>query len=291
MRKVLYRIITFTIVLFFLYIFIFNNSLITNSIRNSFNFFFSSIFFVIYPFMIFIDFVLASDFLKIFNHIKLKSISFFILCIFSSLPMNAYILGNYYKRGIVSKEDAAYLLSFSSIPSIVYTINYAGSNIFGSFKVGIVLYIGILISNIIMYIFNYKYIKNISNNYGFSFNLKESIINNLKNMVTIFGCISLFNLFINIFKYYFNISNIFLTIFNGILELSSGLYMIGKSNTAFLFKIAFSSFILGFNGISILIQQLTLLDIKDINIKAIIKNKIIAGAVSSLLSCLIVQLV
>ncbi len=284
------RIFSYLLFTLLLFIFIFNNKIVINSVVNSFNIFYRSILFNIYPFIVLSDMLVNYGYFNIFKNVHLRSFNLLVMSVLCPIPSNALVIGNLYRKELINKVDAISLLSFSSFPNVIYVIYFIGKVVFNSYFYGFLLYFSIFISNIIMYIINYKNLPflNISNKtISFNLALKKSLIDNFNNMIIIFGSISLFNLLIDIIYHYTNINQLFLAILNGFLELSSAFYKLSSINASLLFKMAFSSFILGFGSLSVLMQQLSVLDIKEIDSRKIIKNKIFVGIISSLISCLI----
>mgnify|MGYP003295113250 CR=1 FL=1 len=165
----------------------------------------------------------------------LKIKLYLIITLFSGLPMNAKVVSTLLDTNKIDIKEANKLLSFSFFPSIMFVIGTVGNKFLNNNKIALYILLIIYISNFIVFLFNYKKLKdidfNISNeNKSFSNLIKESIINSVSTLLVILGTIVIFNLICSIINYYLNISDIPLSIINSILEMTSGIKRISLLN-------------------------------------------------------------
>lgn len=138
--------------------------------------------------------------------------------------------------------------------------------------------------------------------------LSTSIMNSVNTIVIIGGFVILFSVIISIlnnsglldvvckmFYPIFNILNIDIRFINpvisGLVELTNGLNNLATINTkSFSTLITFASFILGFGGISVALQVLSITSKTDISISAYIIGKLLQGIISAILTYAIIHI-
>jgi len=235
--------------------------------------------------------------------------------IISGYPTGAKIVTDFRENGILSKEEGERLLSFTNNSGPLFIIGTVGSSLFGNSTIGILLFITHLLASLTVgFIFrfwkknkelNKRHYRNIVNsNTLVSFSnlgniLSSSIINSIKTIVIIGGFVVLFSvivsilesshildIFVAILKPIFkllNINPIYInSILTGIVELTNGAQKIALINTkAISINIIICAFLLGFGGISILLQVLSITSKSDISIKPYIIGKLMQAFFST----------
>ena len=270
-----------------------------NSVKDASILFFNKIFISTFPFMILSDILFYFDYhIFLVNSFLGKSISkllklndsettVFIFSIFTSQPNNAVYIKKLLDDNVIDLETANNLLIFTYFPSISFVIGTIGIIMFNSVKIGLFLYLGAILNNILICLF----LKNnkVSNNYKFSYK-KDSFINSLKNSIIktfnnsfiILGNLIIFNIIINLISKYLN--NDFLLIFISLLlEVTTTLNFITFSEISMFFKVLLSSFSINFSGLSILFQSFSILGDYKLDIKKILILKLIFSLISSVL--------
>ena len=137
--------------------------------------------------------------------------------------------------------------------------------------------------------------------------LSKSIISAINSVVLIGGFIILFGIILSILQKtsilnllkipllpIFNLLNIktefIIPIFTGILELTNGLATISSiPNPNLAINIIISAFLLGFGGISIMLQVLSITSKSDISIKPYILGKLLQGLLAAFFTFLIIN--
>ena len=270
-----------------------------NSVKDASILFFNKIFISTFPFMILSDILFYFDYhIFLVNSFFGKNISkllklndsettVFIFSIFTSQPNNAVYIKKLLDDNVIDLETANNLLIFTYFPSISFVIGTIGIIMFNSVKIGLFLYLGAILNNILICLF----LKNnkVSNNYKFSYK-KDSFINSLKNSIIktfnnsfiILGNLIIFNIIINLISKYLN--NDFLLIFISLLlEVTTSLNFITFSEISMFFKVLLSSFSINFSGLSILFQSFSILGDYKLDIKKILILKLIFSLISSVL--------
>ena len=248
----------------------------------------------------------------------------FIMGVISGYPTGATIATNFRKNNILSKTECERLLSFTNNSGPLFIIGTVGISMFGSSTIGFLLFVTHLLASIsVGIIFRFwkkeKHSINNSKHYipqsktvTFS-NLGEIIAISIKNatstILLIGGFVVLFSVIISILKTS-NIlgifSNILIPAFNllhiptsfispfltGILEITNGISLIsGIHIKAITINILFAAFLLGFGGISVLLQVLSITSKTDLSIKPYIFGKFLHGILAATYTFLFIQLI
>ncbi|MCI8411199.1 MAG: sporulation integral membrane protein YlbJ [Clostridia bacterium] len=237
----------------------------------------------------------------------------FIMGIISGYPVGAKIASQFRENNICSKEECERLLSFTNNSGPLFIIGTVGILMFKNTTIGILLFITHLLACIsvgIIFRFwkknqtskSYSYSDSYNNNKinSVSFSnlgevLAESITSSISTVLLIGGFVVIFSSIISILKssgiliaccsivkpmfYALNIDTSFIMpLLTGFLEITNGISSI--SNIAckkISINIILSAFLLGFGGISVLLQVLSITSKTDLSIKPYIYGKILQG--------------
>ena len=238
----------------------------------------------------------------------------FIMGIISGYPVGAKIASNFRKNDICSKEECERLLSFTNNSGPLFIIGTVGILMFGSTTIGLLLFITHILSCIsvgIIFRFWKKNLSTTSSNSVFnqkkqsvSFSnlgevLADSIISSISTILLIGGFVVIFssvisilkssgliNFFSTCFSPLFNFLNIDYSFISplicGFFEITNGINAISQIACKKLsINIIFTSFLLGFGGISVLLQVLSITSKTDLSIKPYIYGKILQGILAS----------
>lgn len=241
----------------------------------------------------------------------------FVMGIISGYPIGAKIASNFRKNNVCSKEECERLLSFTNNSGPLFIIGTVGILMFKNTTIGILLFITHLLACITVgFIFRYwKKDRNtfLSNTKLTSFHttkksasfsnlgeiLADSITSSISTILLIGGFVVLFSSIISILKasgllnsftFFFSpifellkIDSSFISgIFTGILEVTNGISAISNISCKKLSQnIIFTAFLLGFGGISILLQVWSIISKTDLSIKPYIYGKLLQGLLAS----------
>lgn len=223
----------------------------------------------------------------------------------SGYPIGARLACELKENKQISKIQAERLISFTNNSSPLFVIGTVGVSMFYSKEIGLLLLITHLLASLSVGlifrnwkkdkdIFTEKHLNLQKNTQTVSFSnfgeiLSDSIKNAINLVLTIGGFIVLFSVVIsilesaNIFEILCDFFNKFgipkdysQSIFCGILELTNGLKYSTLLNSQNLFwSIVISSFILGFGGISVLLQVYSVIAKHGLSIKPYLYGKIL----------------
>lgn len=241
----------------------------------------------------------------------------FILGLISGYPIGAKIVTELRNSKHCSKNEGSRLLAFTNNSGPLFIIGTVGITLFRNTTIGILLLITHILSAItvgfILRFFDNSN-KNIIKNYQKSFEnaspnyrisdmgeiLRTSIIHAIKNIFVIGGFIVLFAVIISMlesshildiilytFNSIFRVFNIDITYLKGIiigmLELTNGLSIISSVPAKSIsINIILCAFLLGFGGISVLFQVLSIISKSDLSIKPYIYGKLLQGIIAAI---------
>lgn len=232
----------------------------------------------------------------------------FIMGIISGYPAGAKIVANLRENKICSRIEAERLLAFTNNSGPLFILGFVGVSIFSNSEIGyLLLFTHILSAITIGIIFRFWKkdietptqtilpIKSSVSKNDFATILTESIKKSILTIVNIGGFVILFSVIISILKnckviYLFSellsLINVPETIssglLTGIIELSNGISSLSIINTSNILNLIITSaFLLGFGGISVILQVYSIISKTDISIKPYILAKLLQGIIAS----------
>ena len=241
----------------------------------------------------------------------------FIMGIISGYPVGAKIASNFRENNICSKEECERILSFTNNSGPLFIIGTVGILMFRNTSIGILLFITHILACITVgiifrfwkfnknsYISSYKTYFNNTKNKTVSFSnlgeiLAESITNSISTIFIIGGFVVIFSSIISILKSsgilnissyclypifnFLHIDTEFATpIISGFLEITNGINTISNIPCKKLsINVIISAFLLGFGGISILLQVLSITSKTDLSMKPYLYGKLLHGIIAA----------
>lgn len=306
MIKKIKNIITFIILIFFLIIMLTNPNILTKSVYYSINLFIKYIFPALFPFFLLSDILINYSFTYYIGKVFNKFFSFifnigeeesfvFILSFISGQPSNAKYIKDLLDKKIISINNANVLLSYTIIPSPMFTISTVGYFFYNSFRIGLIILISIYLSNIFYGIIirnKYERIKNKKRKnkpVNLAKLLNTSIITSFNTLFIILGSIIIFIIIVNTFDYFFN-STFVNTLLSSVLEITIGSKNISVLNLNINIKILLTTFILTFGGLSVHMQIKSILCDYNIKYSFIIFRKIIISFISTIICYVLINI-
>ncbi len=250
----------------------------------------------------------------------------FIMGIISGYPMGAKIASNFRENNICSKEECERLLSFTNNSGPLFIIGTVGILMFKNTTIGLLLFVTHLLACLTVgFIFRFwkkdkntflnqphtSHSKPIQKTASFS-NLGEiladSITSSISTILLIGGFVILFSSIISIFKASGLLDSLtvllnpvfqFLTIdisfiqalLTGILEITNGINALSCIVCKKIsFNIVFTAFLLGFGGISVLLQVWSITSKTDLSIKPYVYGKLLHGLLAAFYTYLLISI-
>lgn len=235
----------------------------------------------------------------------------FLMGLISGYPVGAKIVSNFMEQGICTKEEAERMLAFTNNSGPLFIIGTVGITLFGSTTIGLLLFVTHILACISVGVTlkffskevsndSYKSKYNINSNKYVSFSslgevLGKSITNSISTILMIGGFVVIFSVIISIlnqshileglaqiispFTSLFGISKELLNSFLcGIIELTNGVSLVSSiplKNISI--NIMMCAFLLGFGGISVLLQVFSIVSKSKLSIKPYILGKLLQG--------------
>lgn len=247
----------------------------------------------------------CSNFMKKIFNLSGESVFPIIMGIISGYPTGAKIVSNLRNDKKISKTEGEHLLAFTNNSGPLFILGTVGISIFCNKKIGVILIITHILSALsVGFLFRFwkpnrkfLFIKNEdspTSNQDLGTILINSISKSISTILNIGGFIVLFSVIISIlensgtfhflsdFLENFGISKITTTSFSaGIFELTTGLKKLSIVGTKNLNQIIIlASFLLGFGGLSVILQVYSCISKTDLSIKPYIIGKILHGFIS-----------
>ncbi len=241
----------------------------------------------------------------------------FVMGLISGYPVGAKIACDFRENNICSKEECERLLSFTNNSGPLFIFGTVGISMFGNSTIGFILLVTHILACITVGIIfrfwkfnsfssdyfgsknsNFKKFKNVTfSNLGEV--LGKSITNSISTVLMIGGFVVIFSSIISILKASGILNNLilmFTPIFNflhidssfiygiltGFLEITNGISSISSVNIKEIsVNIVLTAFLLGFGGVSVLLQVLSITSRTDLSIKPYIYGKILHGILAA----------
>ena len=248
----------------------------------------------------------------------------FIMGIISGYPVGAKIASSFRENNVCSKEECERLLSFTNNSGPLFIIGTVGILMYGSTIIGLLLFITHILACITVgFLFRF-WKKNekttiINTNYKpenkyVSFSnlgdvLAKSITSSVSTIFLIGGFVVIFSSIISILKSsgilngvslllspLFNLLHIntsfIAPLLSGFLEITNGINTISSIACKKLsINIIFTAFLLGFGGISVLLQVLSITSKTDLSIKPYIYGKLLQGIFASIYTYIFISFI
>lgn len=261
---------------------------------------------------------LLNKFMKPVFNIPGESAIALIMGIISGYPVGAKVVCNLYDNKICSKPEAERLISFTNNSGPMFILGSVGVSLFGNINIGKILLISHIVSSLLVgFIFRYWKKDQIDLTFrNYNSESKELIrISNLgeilgtaikksiSTILSIGGFVVLFSVIISIlssleiltgisfllskFRIPYDFS---LSFFSGIIEMTNGIQETSNLyNSNPISAILLSSFLLGFGGLSVLLQVFSIISKSKISIKPYFYGKILHGLLSVIITFLLIH--
>lgn len=243
----------------------------------------------------------------------------FILGMISGYPVGAKAVCQIYNEGLCTKKEAEIMLAYTNNSGPLFIIGTVGISMFGSTTIGLILLFTHILASISVGIIFGKIIKNDTvelshkftkiNSARVSFStlgevLGKSILNSIKTILMIGGFVVIFSVIISILKnsgildIFTQIIKVFLgnfefisSIITGLLELTNGLNAVSNIHIKNIsINILVCAFLLGFAGISIMLQILSVISKEKLSIKPYIFGKLLQAILATMYTFVLLQI-
>lgn len=241
-----------------------------------------------------------------------ESVIAIILGTISGYPIGAKVVCNLKNQKIITKIEAERLIAFTNNSGPLFILGTVGITLFHNKHLGIILLISHIFSSLTVgYLFRFWKRNKLDVNFreihfnsklspikisGIGEILGNAIKKSISSILSVGGFIVLFSVIlsilensgildiINMFLYQFGISKeISSAIFTGIIEVTNGVNLSSSIYTSLpTLSILLTSFLLGFGGISVLLQVYSIISKENISVKPYLLGKLLQGFLSIL---------
>lgn len=243
----------------------------------------------------------------------------FILGMISGYPVGAKTVCQIYTQGLCTKKEAETLLAYTNNSGPLFIVGTVGISMFGNSTIGIILLVTHILASLSVGIIFGKRLSTNSNVVKTNFRnaqaknvtfsslgevLSSSIISSIKTILMIGGFVVIFSVIISILKesgvltifskplsHIFKNTEFISSTLTGFIELTNGLNSISNIHIKSIsINILICAFLLGFGGISIMLQILSIISKDGLSIKPYILGKIIQATLATLYTFAVLQI-
>lgn len=239
----------------------------------------------------------------------------FVLGMISGYPVGAKTVCQIYKEGLCTKKEAEFMLAYTNNSGPLFIVGTVGISMFGSTTIGLILLLTHILASISVGIILGKFLKKDSvsiqnriiknNRKTITFSslgevLGNSIMSSIKTILMIGGFVVIFSVIISILKnsgllnfisHIFGDSEFVSGIITGIIELTNGLNVVSNIHVKQIsINILICAFLLGFAGLSIMLQILSVVSKEKLSIKPYVIGKIMQAILATLYTFVVLQL-
>lgn len=298
-----------------------------NAAQNGLKLWANSVLPTLFPFFIATELLCKTNFVQILGkflnkfmkpvfNVPGESAIAIIMGMISGYPIGAKVVCNLYENKICSKSEAERLIAYTNNSGPIFILGSVGVSILGNVQVGKILLISHLLSSLIVGLifrfWKYNQVDLTFRNYQSESKelirvsnlgeiLGDAIKKAISTVVLIGGFVVLFSVIISIlssleilttlanFLARFGIPyDIILGILTGMIELTNGIQVTSNSYLAFPLPCLLTcSFLLGFGGLSVLLQVFSIISKSKISIKPYLYGKTLQGFLSMILTFLL----
>lgn len=217
--------------------------------------------------------------------------------LFSGFPSGAKYTKDLVTQNIITKEEAARLLTFTHYSNPLFILGMIGTILLNNQKLAICILIAHILGGLLVgYIFNYKCENPKINNNKIYKNkkkktfgelLKISIFDSLNTMFLLLGIVTIFLIINSFINQLIDLPPLLNSIVSGTLEMTQGVKLTSFLNTPELIKITIITSIISFGGLSVHMQVIGIIAEQQIKYKPFLLARIIHAIISSLILVLI----
>lgn len=230
---------------------------------------------------------------KIF-HISSGGSAALLLGMISGYPMGAMVLAELLSRGEIEKSEAESILPFITLASPAFLIGSVGNSMFGSKEYGVILLYSQLISSLLLLFFTRgarskarAFCKTEQEKIAPLTAISDSIKESGAAVLTVCSFVTFFCVFTNILLEFLPISGALGALFGGMIEISGGFFALSKSGADILTRYFYGGAMLGFSGLSVLMQTANAVCADGRTVKKYFKGKAAQAVICAVVAVLL----
>lgn len=233
------------------------------------------------------------------------------LSILSGYPVGAKMISSYYSAQKIDKTTATNMLSFCSTSGPMFIIGSVGIGIFHSAKIGYILLISHIMGSFLNGIIFTRKQSTLANNPSKNLipnttpaSLNDIMYDSIVSILMVGGYIVFASVIISMLQStilpYISVAIAKLIptspalisgFLCGILEMTNGILALSLTSVSLKIKVILSSFLIAFSGVCIILQSVGFLNKMEIKKSLIIKQKLMQGILTVIVTTLIVLII
>lgn len=223
----------------------------------------------------------------------------FVLGIISGYPLGAVTACQLYKKNYISKTETERLLAFCNNSGPLFILGAVGISLYNSPRIGVIIYASHILAAIFTGILFGFYRHKDFNAPVSEVKVEEKSIsemfsavleNSLRSILTVCGAVVFFSVISGIIIDFIPFSENIKAILIGIFEFTTGVKAVAESSMPLLEKLIISAGIVGFAGISVHIQVMSVVSGCGISLVPYITGKTLQGVISIIILFLFMSL-
>lgn len=224
----------------------------------------------------------------------------FVLGIISGYPLGAVTACQLYEKNYLSKTETERLLAFCNNSGPLFILGAVGISMYHNPRIGIALYAAHILSAILTgFLFRF-YHKNDFNapvaelgveEKSFSEMFSTVLANSLQSILIVCGAVVFFSVVSSIIIDFIPLSENIKAAVVGIFEFTTGIKAVAGASMPLLEKLVISAGVVGFAGMSVHIQVMSVAAGRGLSLLPYIVGKVVQGVISMILVFVILRLV
>ena len=291
------------LVLFFLLLLLKNPSIATESVKNALSLCAHVLLPALFPFMVLAELLIACGFGDFFGKrfgcpiaslfgISRESSAVILFGLLCGFPVGARMALALYDKGRISKSECERLLGLSGLPSIAFLVSAVGGSLYRSQRFGILLWLSCMLSAILVGILTRKKGASVSEAHlsfvppPFARAFTSAIANATTATLSICAYVLFFGTILNCLSHAlsaFPLPNAIRALLYGLFEISSGVNAAASLGSLPLSALL-CALTVGWSGLSIHCQLLTLSDGRDLSFRFYFRAKAIEAILCALIT-------
>ncbi len=264
----------------------------------------------LFPFMVIAELIVSTNacellsraiskpFSRLFNISREGALPFLLGMLFG-FPIGIRSAISLYEGGKIDKSDLIRLSLFTSIPSPAFFISAVGEGLFGSAALGLIFYLIALLGSIIIGIFcrslyesqkGIYFLGSVPSKKASSAGFVSAVSTSALSLISVSAFVVFFSMINEVLKYFFNVisfNKILGICILGALEMTGGTALASGLNNL---GAPLAAAILGFSGISVLCQFISICKEHNLPIAPYILSKLFLASIELLLSLTVLRL-
>ena len=224
----------------------------------------------------------------------------FVLGIISGYPLGAVTACRLYEKNYLSKTETERLLAFCNNSGPLFILGAVGISMYHNPRIGIALYAAHILSAILTGLLFRFYRKNDFNAPAAELGVEEKsfsemfsavLANSLQSILIVCGAVVFFSVISSIIIDFIPLSENIKAAVAGIFEFATGIKAVAGASMPLLEKLVISAGVVGFAGISVHIQVMSVAAGRGLSLVPYIVGKAVQGIISMILVFVILRLV